>query len=356
MARTGLYITEVKKARDVLLKAGKHPSVDAVRVALGNTGSKTTIHKYLKQLETEDPIAGTALPTLSDRLATMVAEVATQLEREASVQIDAMRLEASQARQEHVEAAKVICAERDSLLAQLRRVEAAASTEATAHEQTRHALQNESIARMSAEQRVEALQERLVENDKHLQSIEEKHQHARASLEHFREAAREQREQEVRRHEHQVQQLQADLRSAQQVQVVKQEEITLLNRESARMAAGLQHAEKMLQAEQELAQRLAAKVATLEASEVEGRVLEEKFVNLSAQEAVLRHAEVALRASHEYLIHQVRDLELALARAQSRLDVLAEPAVPTQKTEARAAESRGNSGARKTTAKRRQGP
>ena len=51
MARTGLYQSEVKKARDALVAQGKHPSVDSVRVALGNTGSKTTIHKYLKELE-----------------------------------------------------------------------------------------------------------------------------------------------------------------------------------------------------------------------------------------------------------------------------------------------------------------
>jgi hypothetical protein len=54
MARTGLYKSEVKKARDTLLAMGRRPSVDAVRVELGNTGSKTTIHKYLKELEEED--------------------------------------------------------------------------------------------------------------------------------------------------------------------------------------------------------------------------------------------------------------------------------------------------------------
>jgi hypothetical protein len=53
MARAGLYKTEVQKARDSLIAQGKHPSVDAVRVALGNTGSKSTIHRYLKELEAE---------------------------------------------------------------------------------------------------------------------------------------------------------------------------------------------------------------------------------------------------------------------------------------------------------------
>ena len=50
MARAGLYQSDIKKARDALLAQGRYPSVDAVRVALGNTGSKTTIHKYLKEL------------------------------------------------------------------------------------------------------------------------------------------------------------------------------------------------------------------------------------------------------------------------------------------------------------------
>ena len=53
MARGGLYKSDIQKARDTLRAQGKHPSVDAVRVALGNTGSKTTIHRYLKELEEE---------------------------------------------------------------------------------------------------------------------------------------------------------------------------------------------------------------------------------------------------------------------------------------------------------------
>jgi len=43
MARSGLYKSDVQRARDSLRAEGKNPSVDAVRVALGNTGSKTTI-------------------------------------------------------------------------------------------------------------------------------------------------------------------------------------------------------------------------------------------------------------------------------------------------------------------------
>jgi DNA repair exonuclease SbcCD ATPase subunit len=321
MARTGLYITEVERARDGLLAAGKHPSVDAVRVALGNTGSKTTIHKYLKQLEAEEPALGDRKSTLTDTLATMVASLATQLEREAIVEVEAVRLEASRIHQEHADAAKALRAECDDLLARLGRVETAAHAEATAHEQTRQVLQAESIGRQGAEHKVEGLQERLIENDRHLQSIEEKHQHARASLEHFREAAREHRDQEMRRHEHQVQQLQADLRASQQAQAVKQEAITLQHRESARLAADLHHSGELLRAEQERAGRLTVQVESLRTAEEMGRALTAQVAYLAAQEAVLRDSEAGLKASKETLIRQVRDLELALARTESKLNV-----------------------------------
>jgi hypothetical protein len=54
MARAGLSRIDIKRARDSLLAQGQHPSIDAIRIALGNTGSKTTIHRYLKELEEEE--------------------------------------------------------------------------------------------------------------------------------------------------------------------------------------------------------------------------------------------------------------------------------------------------------------
>ena len=47
MARSGIYKSEVVRARDALRAQGRHPSIDAIRVELGNTGSKATIHRYL---------------------------------------------------------------------------------------------------------------------------------------------------------------------------------------------------------------------------------------------------------------------------------------------------------------------
>jgi hypothetical protein len=54
MARGGIYKSEVIRARTTLLSQGIYPSIDAVRQELGNTGSKATIHRYLKEIGEEE--------------------------------------------------------------------------------------------------------------------------------------------------------------------------------------------------------------------------------------------------------------------------------------------------------------
>ena len=51
MARGGVNKVLVKNARNAILARGENPSIDAVRIQLGSTGSKTTIHRYLKELD-----------------------------------------------------------------------------------------------------------------------------------------------------------------------------------------------------------------------------------------------------------------------------------------------------------------
>ena len=58
MARGGINKAVVKKARQAILARGEHPSIDAVRIEMGNTGSKTTIHRYLKELDAEVAAGG----------------------------------------------------------------------------------------------------------------------------------------------------------------------------------------------------------------------------------------------------------------------------------------------------------
>ena len=91
MARGGLYKSDVQKARDALRAQGKHPSVDAVRVAFGNTGSKTTIHRHLKELEEEEGQGLGAKVAVSDALQDLVGRLAGRLHEEAEAVVTEAR-------------------------------------------------------------------------------------------------------------------------------------------------------------------------------------------------------------------------------------------------------------------------
>jgi hypothetical protein len=96
MARSGLTKSQVRTVRDRLLADGCYPSVDAVRHALGDTGSKSTIHKYLKELGEDD--AGGAVPARDDTARSLhgiVEELADRLHADAE-----QRMRALQARHE----------------------------------------------------------------------------------------------------------------------------------------------------------------------------------------------------------------------------------------------------------------
>ena len=104
MARTGLYKSDVKRARDSLLAQGTNPSVDAVRVALGNTGSKTTIHKYLKELDEEGGGTNGRKTSISEALQDLVARLAAQLQDEANARIDIIQVQSADKERQQAEA------------------------------------------------------------------------------------------------------------------------------------------------------------------------------------------------------------------------------------------------------------
>lgn len=318
MGRGGLYKSDVKKARDSLLALGKHPSVDAVRVALGNTGSKTTIHKYLKELEEEEGADGRK-PTLSDALQNLVERLAAQLQAEADAQIDALKAQQGEQNRKHAEALAAAQHEctvwRDRAL----NAEAAFQDEQAEHSRTKEALQRETIARSTGEQQVADLKERLAENEAHRQSLEEKHRRAYEALEHYRQSVKDQREQDHQRHEQQIQQLQAELRQAQQTVVVKQEDITRLNQEGARLVNELSHARQAFLDEQENARRLAQKLDAAHVVEQRCGTLEAQAVDREARMAELKQQLATAMESIDNLRGQWQATQLDATAAKAAL-------------------------------------
>jgi hypothetical protein len=87
MARPGLHKSDVKQAFDELTAQGRYASVDSVRVVLGNRGSKSTIHKYLKELETETGTSGPSRVDTACAIRNLVDELTAQLHANADSRI-----------------------------------------------------------------------------------------------------------------------------------------------------------------------------------------------------------------------------------------------------------------------------
>lgn len=245
MARGGLYKSDIKKARDSLLAQGKHPSVDAVRVALGNTGSKTTIHRYLKELDAEEGPARQS--AISDALQDLVARLASQIQAEAEERIAAAKAQAAT----RVAAAEAAAAQQTTeaigLRSQLQRTELALQAEREALARQQRDAQALTVSLAKAEERLSGLATQAEAQAAHLASLEQKHTQAREALEHFRAASKEQREQELRRHEHQVQGLQVELRKAKEALDSKTHDVLQLTREGVRLSEQLNQVQRELQ-------------------------------------------------------------------------------------------------------------
>jgi chromosome segregation ATPase len=263
MARGGVNKVIVQKAREALLARGENPSIDAVRVELGNTGSKTTIHRYLKELESHDPRPESSREQLGDELTAMVSHLLDRVLEEGSEYV-----EQAQAQFNHDKATLEAKLEVSQLaLENLQRAfdiqRVALDTESAELQTSRSSLQSELTRNARLTQSCTDLEQRVLEKDDHIRSLEEKHVHARDALEHYRNSIQEQREQEQRRHEGQIQQIQVELRQLQQTLIIKQDELTRLNRDNERLLSEARQQAKAMATQEDLVQRLTGEISEM---------------------------------------------------------------------------------------------
>ncbi|MBH3409380.1 DNA-binding protein [Pseudomonas putida] len=263
MARGGINKAVVQQARQVLIARGEYPSIDAVRIELGNTGSKTTIHRYLKELEGPKPVALQGQAALSDSLTRLVSQLAAQVQEEGDARIEQAEAAFNEQREQLV--AQLQLAQQALAAAhQQQQIQAAAlAAESERLVTAQHSLQAEQLRSASLSQSVGELQLRLADKEEQVRSLEDKHRHAREALEHYRSASREQREQEQRRHEAQTQQLQLELRQLQQGMNAKQEELTRLHRDNERMLGEHRQAASACEAKDALLEQRDAQIQGL---------------------------------------------------------------------------------------------
>jgi len=319
MARGGINKAVVQTARLAILARGENPSIDAVRIEMGNTGSKTTIHRYLKELdESETRLTITEAP-IDEELGELVARLAQRLREKAQEPIDLALAQFEQQKTALLAQIKAL-EEAHSQLQQQFDIQAAALAEESAALQTAStSLQTEQTRNAGLSQACSDYELRISDKDEQIRSLEEKHLHARDALEHYRTAIKEQREQEQRRHEGQLQQVQAELRQAQQSAMVRQDEITQLHRDNERLLIEQRVTTKELSALQEQIRKDQAH--QLKLSEQVNQIDNERTV---LQER-LRVAVLDSQSRQEALIaHQQTNkaLELDLIKAQATIDAL----------------------------------
>ena len=157
----------------------------------------------------------------------------------------------------------------------------------------------------------------MASEERHRQSLEEKHQHAHQALEHFRQASKEQREQEQRKHEQQVQYFQAELKKVNEVLTAKQHEAIHAQQEGVRLLGELSRAQSDVHQLQETVRKLNPLKDELGLAQRRVAELGEKLV---AQEAAsLQHHEsnVGLKTKVEDLQGKNQHLELDLTAAKA---------------------------------------
>lgn len=317
MARSGIYKSEVARARDRLLAMGHMPTIDAIRLELGNTGSKTTIQRYVKEIEEESGgVTGTQV-SVSEAIQDLVGRLAGRLNEEADARsAEALALSAATSTRLQGEIA-TLKTEGQNTRQQLEQSQRSLADEKVSHAKTQEALSNKNLEATQLSQRVVDLQERLASEEQHRQSLEEKHQHAREALEHFRVSAKEQREQEQRQHDQQVQYLQSELRKVTDTLTGKQQELMRVQQEGVRLIGDLSRVQAELHQAQEELRKLRPLKDALAFEQRKTEELGQKLVVQDSANQVLQATGVETQARLDALLEKNQRLELDLAAAKA---------------------------------------
>jgi chromosome segregation ATPase len=297
MARGGINKAVVQTARLAILARGENPSIDAVRIEMGNTGSKTTIHRYLKELDESETRQTITEAPIDDELGELVARLAQRLKEKAQEPIDLALAQFEQQKSALLTQLEALQEAHHQLQQQFDIQAAALAEESAALHTASTSLQAEQTRNAGLSQACSDYELRINDKDEQIRSLEDKHLHARDALEHYRNAVKEQREQEQRRHEGQLQQVQAELRQAQQSALVRQDEITQLHRDNERLL--IEH-----------------RVTAKELSALQEQVRKDQALRLELNERINQ-------VDSERTLLQER-LRVALIESQSRKDALTE--------------------------------
>ena len=205
MARAGILYSDVAKAASQLTDSGKSPTVDTVRDAMGNTGSKSTIAPMLKRWKSEhqETVAATdsGIPT---SLLVAVKSLYEHLQGETQQKIDQAQLRHQIELQEVHKHEEQL---RDEKALQTQENTAIAA-ELKATQQTLAKLQKElqilNVSLATRESDVSGLQLRLMDRAAEVVTLNQQLTLARTQFDHYQEASASQRTEERHAYEQRI--------------------------------------------------------------------------------------------------------------------------------------------------------
>ncbi|WP_151638083.1 DNA-binding protein [Noviherbaspirillum aerium] len=239
MARTGIQYSDVARAAAHLIAAGKSPTVDSVREALGGTGSKSTLAPFLKRWRAEQEDTAVAEVTLPAPLLSAVRGLHEHMQAEFSQQRESLEQKHSEAIQALQVQTKQLQADKDKALAEnlVVQEELVSTRQALAELQERFHAQNVAMAALQAAQA--GLQQRLTDRATEIATLNNQLSETREQFAHYQEATAAQREAERRNYEQRIARHEHDL-------IVANREVaglqaTLAQRDSALSSLTIEH-------------------------------------------------------------------------------------------------------------------
>lgn len=173
MARSGVSKAEVQSARLALIARGENPSIDAVRIEMGNTGSKTTIHRFMRELDAID--VGASTTQIDDELMSLVTRLAGRLREQAQEHIDEAQARLDAEKNELQETLQQTQRQLADLIDRHALQTTKLGTQTATLLSTQQALQTEQKHNARLTQAAKDVESRLQDKDEQIRSLKDQH-------------------------------------------------------------------------------------------------------------------------------------------------------------------------------------
>jgi len=229
MARSGITYTEVSSAAKQLVAAGKAPTVEMVRVALG-TGSNSTINTHLRdwkarQTQVQNVATKENLP---EELVVTIKGLWNLVMDQAEEKILVIQQDAKQKIEQATQELKQLQQESGQWQQQYQQIKQ--ERDGLAHEKlvVEQLLTDAKIATAALTEKLVGFEQKNQEKQTYIDEMQRQNQQIQANLEHYRAAALEQRLADQQRYEQQQRQFEQTIQQInQELTTNKQENITL---------------------------------------------------------------------------------------------------------------------------------